>query len=349
VNKRPPKNGEIQEKKQHTLLVDGNALFKTGYFGAKDMYNSKGEHIGGIYQFFTVIRKLLTEDLYHRVYVFWDGKFSGKLRYELYEPYKSDRGKDYINGSTPEENELRQLKKIWNYLNELYVRQLRDEVIESDDFIAYYCKYKKSNEKITVCTNDTDIAQVIDTDIRIYYLHLKKYVDISNFSSYFRYKLENTALVKIMIGDSADSIKGIKGLGLTTLLNHVPELNERAMSLDEVILIIKEKQDERISNKKKPLTVFNNIINSVTDGVQGNKIYEINESIVSLEEPKMTKNGIDALRHLMENTLDSSGREIKKVYEYLKIDEIDKSIGEFRMEDYLVPFKSLISREKLIF
>jgi hypothetical protein len=63
----------------------------------------------------------------------------------------------------------------------------------------------------------------------------------------------------------------------------------------------------------------------------------------------MTKNGINALKHLMENTLDSSGREIKKVYEYLKTDEIDKSIGEFRMEDYLVPFKSLIGREKLIF
>ena len=39
MNKRPPRNGEIVEKIQNTLLVDGNALFKTGFFGAKNQYN----------------------------------------------------------------------------------------------------------------------------------------------------------------------------------------------------------------------------------------------------------------------------------------------------------------------
>lgn len=75
MSKRPPKNGEIRTKIQNTLLVDGNALFKSGYFGAKGEYNYKGEHIGGIYQFITMIRKLLSENMYHRVYVFWDGNF----------------------------------------------------------------------------------------------------------------------------------------------------------------------------------------------------------------------------------------------------------------------------------
>jgi 5'-3' exonuclease len=101
LNKRPPKNGEIRQKLQNTLLVDGNALFKSGYFGAKGEYNYKGQHIGGIYQFITMLRKLLSENMYHRVYVFWDGNFSGKLRYEIYSPYKSSRGKDYVNGTQP--------------------------------------------------------------------------------------------------------------------------------------------------------------------------------------------------------------------------------------------------------
>ena len=29
---RPPKSGEIIKKIQNTLLIDGNALFKTGFF-----------------------------------------------------------------------------------------------------------------------------------------------------------------------------------------------------------------------------------------------------------------------------------------------------------------------------
>ena len=91
--------------------------------------------------------------MYHRVYVFWDGNFSGKLRYDIYEPYKSARGKDYINGTQPiDESELNQRRIIWDYLNELCIRQLKDEVIEGDDFIAYYCLTKKKNEKIRTKT-----------------------------------------------------------------------------------------------------------------------------------------------------------------------------------------------------
>ena len=87
MNKRPPKNGETVKKIQNTLLVDGNALFKRAFAGAKDEYNYKGEYVGGLYSFLTTVRKLLTEDLYHRVFVFWDGELSGQLRYNLYKDY----------------------------------------------------------------------------------------------------------------------------------------------------------------------------------------------------------------------------------------------------------------------
>jgi DNA polymerase-1 len=350
VNKRPPRNGDTVQKIQNTLLVDGNALFKRAFAGAKDEYNSKGEHIGGVYQFLTLLRKLLTEDLYHRVYVFWDGNFSGKLRYDIYEPYKSGRGKDYKNGTQPvDEEELKQRKLIWEYLNELYVRQLKHEVIEGDDFIAYYCLTKKQNEKVTICTNDRDMAQLISEDVRIYFLDLKNYVDNSNFISYFCYKLENAALIKTMIGDNSDTIKGIKGLGVKTLLTLFPELTERELNINEIISIAKEKQEERLKNKQKPLAVLDNIINSVTEGVQGKRIYEINDMLVNLKRPMLTEDGIRELEQLIDGTLDSSGRDIKKVLIYMERDGLDKSIGEVRYPEYLIPFKKLIDREKLIF
>lgn len=350
MNKRPPRNGDTVQKIQNTLLVDGNALFKRAFAGAKDEYNSKGEHIGGVYQFLTLLRKLLTEDLYHRVYVFWDGNFSGKLRYDIYEPYKSGRGKDYKNGTHPiDEEELKQRKLIWEYLNELYVRQLKHEVIEGDDFIAYYCLTKKQNEKVTICTNDRDMAQLISEDIRIYFLDLKNYVDNSNFISYFCYKLENAALIKTMIGDNSDTIKGIKGLGMKTLLTLFPELTERELNINEIISIAKEKQEERLKNKQKPLAVLDNIINSVTEGVQGKRVYEINDMLVNLKRPMLTEDGIRELEQLIDGTLDSSGRDIKKVLIYMERDGLDKSIGEVRYPEYLIPFKKLIDREKLIF
>jgi DNA polymerase-1 len=350
MNKRPPKNGEIVQRKQNTLLVDGNALFKAGFFGAKDSYNIHGNHIGGLYQFVTILRKLLTEDLYHKVYVFWDGNLSGKLRYNIYNAYKSDRGKDYINGTHPvDEAELTQRLVIMEYLDELYVRQLKHEFIESDDFIAYYCLTKKENEKITICTNDRDMAQLISKDVKIYFIDLKNYVGIDNFSSYFCYNLQNAALVKTMVGDTSDSIKGIKGLGEKTLLNLFPEMKTEKVSLTQILEKAKQLQEERILSKKKPLMVLDNIVNKVTEGIQGEMIYEINHALVNLQEPFMTEDGIRELEQLKNGTLDSAGREIKKVLEYMERDGLDKAIGEFRYSDYLIPFKQLINRENLIF
>lgn len=350
MNKRPPRNGEITLKIQNTLLVDGNALFKTGFFGAKSQYNQHGNHVGGIYQFLTTLRMVLDNDLYHRVYVFWDGNFSGKLRYDIYEPYKSGRGKDYKNGTQPiDESELAQRELVWEYLNEMYIRQLKHEIIEGDDFIAYYCLTKKENEKITIVSNDRDMAQLIQDNVRVYFLDLKQYVDNVNFSSYFCYHYENAALVKTMTGDSSDSIKGIKGLGETTLVSLFPELAQRKVSLTEILENAKKQQEQRLIDKKKPLKVLDNIVNAVTDGVQGERVYEINEMLVNLRKPMMTEDGVKNLEELIDGTLDSSGRDLKNVLIYMKRDGIDKTIGEHRYPEYLMPFKSLIAREKLIF
>ena len=348
MNRRPPRNGEIIEKTQNTLLVDGNALFKHGFFGAKNTYNEHGQHIGGLYAFLTILRMLLNNDLYHRVYVFWDGNLSGKLRYDIYEPYKSARGKDYINGTHPiDESELQQRRVIWEYLNDMYVRQLKDEIIESDDFIAYYCLTKKKNEKITICSTDRDFNQLISDDIRIYFLDLKEYVDSINFSSYFCYNQKNAMLMKMMTGDNSDSIKGIKGLQEKTLINLFPELTERKVSLDEIIESAKAQQLKRIEEKKKPLKILDNIIHKVTDGVQKDKIYEINERLVNLKAPFMTEDGLRELEQLTEGTLDSTGRDLKNVLIMMKRDGLDKTIGDVRYPDFLIPFKKLIDREKV--
>lgn len=346
MNKRPPRSGEIIEKKQNTLLVDGNALFKNGFFGAKNQYNHHGHHVGGLYSFLTILRKLLNEDLYHRVYVFWDGNLSGKLRYNFYSDYKSGRGKDYINGTHPiDESELLQRKIVWEYLNEMYVRQLKDEVVESDDFIAYYCLNKKENEKITIASSDRDFCQLITNDIRIYFLDLKDYVGISNFSSYFCFNQGNSLLMKIMVGDTSDSIKGIKGLQEPTLLKYFPEIKDKVIGLTEIISLASSLQEERISSKKKPIKVLYNIINSVTDGIQKDKIYEINERLVNLSKPLMTETAIDNLNQLINGSLNDTDRDLKNVLVMMERDGLDKIIGESRYPEYLIPFKKLITRE----
>jgi 5'-3' exonuclease len=236
---------------------------------------------------------------------------------------------------------------VWDYLSEMYVRQLKHEVIESDDFIAYYCLNKKENENVTIVSTDRDFLQLISEDVRIYFLDLKEYVGLSNYSSYFCIHQENSVLTKTMIGDNSDTIKGIKGLGEDTLVKLFPELKERKVTLNEIIEDAQKQQLERIENKKKPLKILDNIINKVTDGVQKDKIYEINERLVNLSQPMMTEDGVRELKHLIEGTLDSSGRELKNVFSMMKRDGLDKSLGETRFNDFLTPFKKLIDRENI--
>jgi len=346
MRRLPPKKVSNQKKTQNTLLVDGNALYKRGFIGAKDVYNSKGKPVGGVYQFLTVLRKLLEDNLYHKVFVFWDGEFSGKMRWEVYKDYKIGRGKDYINGTKPEDpSEIIQKMIIYNYLEELYIRQLMDDVVEGDDLIAYYCNIKNDNEKITIATSDRDLAQLINDDVRIWMLDLKTYVTKSNFNKYFKYHLENAALMKIMCGDNSDSIKGIKRLGENTLIKHFPKITETKVDVDYIVNEAKKLQSDRISLKKKPLQILTNISESITDGIQGEEIYKINEILVDLSKPLLTDNVIKDMDNLINLPL-SNDRSIKKVYQMLKKDGLDKIIGEYRFDDFLLPFKKIIEREK---
>jgi len=347
---RPKKYNKNKEFK-HTLLIDGNALFKLGFFGAKDMYTRDGDHIGGLYIFITILRKLLQEELYHRVFVFWDGRFSGKQRWKLYSDYKIDRNKDYVRGTKPVDiQEKTEIFLIRQYLEELCVRQVVDNSnfgVEADDFIAYYCKTKNPNEKITICTSDRDLSQLINEDVRIYFCDkkIKDYVTSDNYQNYFEHHQKNSKLVKVIGGDASDCIKGIDGIKETTLLKHFPELKEREISLKEIINLAKKLQANRIENKQKPLKALTNIIESKTKGIQGKNIYKINESIVDLNNPIINNKNIKLLEYYRKPIGDIEDRGIKNVYTFMKRDGMDREIQSFST-NYLLPFKKLIEREK---
>lgn len=346
LNKRPPKSNTIINSKVNFLIIDGNSLFKRSILGAKDVYNQNQEHIGGIYQFITVVRKLLDEDLYHKVFVFWDGKLSGQLRFNIYKDYKSNRNKDYINGTHPiDESELLQKMQIKRYLEELFIRQYEDKIVESDDLIAYICNNKKENQKITICTSDRDLCQLIDNDVRIYMCDLKQYITIDNYNQFFKHHHSNAALIKILCGDNSDCIKGVKRLGEDTLLKHFPEIKERPVTLQEIINRSAELQSERLNNKQKPLQIFDNIIMGITDGVQGDNLYQINERLVNLKTPMITQNVIDDLNMIIELPINPEGRDIKNAYQLMKEDGLDREIYN-NVSEYFLPFKKLIEREK---
>jgi 5'-3' exonuclease len=349
LNRRPPKSGK-RKIFTNTLLVDGNALFKVGFHGASDVYNSRKEKIGGIYQFITVLRKLLSEDLYHKCYVVWDGKQSGLYRYQFYPEYKKKRGKNFENDpdfvEEHDEGFLLQKFKVEEYLEELPIRQVKYPFIEGDDLVGHYCLNKAENERITIVSNDRDMCQLINPEVKMYLCGRtdKKYVQYHDFMEHFPYLCENAMLMKMLTGDSSDDITGVKGLGEKTLLEHFPELAINICSIEDIIARAKEIQEERKGRKLKPLKVLTNIIEGITTGSQ-EKLYEINERLVNLKKPLLNEKSIEEFNAVIEYGITLEGRAIKNVYEKMKRDEVDKLMRQPYL-DYFMPFKKLNEREK---
>ena len=372
---RADANGVSNEKSIYTLLVDGNNLLKISLVDKR--MNDKGEEYGAVFLFLRQLGQLLQKKDFNYCIVCWDGYNSGVLRWNYYNDYKANRDKhyelaggvseydkyinDYVKkvlnyskgikkevkrSETDDECFQRQREIIQNILENLYIRQFIYDDVEGDDLIAYYVQHKKPNEKIVIVSGDGDLTQLITDDVCQYIPSIKKFVTPKNSVEELGITHENTLLKKIICGDSSDNIKGIKGLGEQTLIKLFPEIKDKKTSLEAVIEHSKELLEERKTAKKKPLKSLENIVNGVTDGIQGNKIYEINKKIIDLSEPLLTNDAIDGLKEEMYAPLGNEDRDIKNVYTIIKENGMNDMLDESKFGALFGMYERIIKMEK---
>ena len=362
----------------NTLLIDGSNLLEVSSRG-DDRLSGTGKPTGGIFQFFLQLKMLLRKGNFRYVYVFWDGNQSGLLRYKLNSDYKANRDKEFedeeelsdymkavnakINGmkqyfsKKEDPTKLAQIKKqkeifhwqrevIIDCLEELFVRQCMCDKTEADDFIGYYVTHKKSNERIVICSNDRDLTQLIAEDVIVYVQSLKDFLTVKNYTKIEGINYQNVVLKKVLCGDASDNIKGIKGFGEKTLLNNFDEITKRKVTLNEVIEKAKNINEERAKLKKKPLKWAENIVNRVTDGVQGSEIYEINEKIIDLKKPLMTDEAVEIIENIMYTPIDPENRTLENLYRILLENDVEDLRDETKFSNFFNEFLYLIDKEK---
>ena len=335
---KTPRN---RNRRTKTLIVDGNVLMKRSYNGAKNVYH-KDKHIGGIFAFYSILRKIIVEHKIDKVVVTWDGERGGTLRLDYYPDYKENRPRYF-----DQEYELQKLR-VKQYAEDLFIRQYEHADVESDDLIAYYCLNKKKLEDVMVYTNDRDLCQLITEEVTIFLADKKMEVGVGNYQWFFQHYYENAGLVKIIEGCSSDNIKGIDGVTENTLLNYFPQIKERKVTLDE---ILKESEVIREKGGKTPLKVINNIINGVSRGSHKGPFYEINKKIIDLNEPLLTEEATESVKSLIKLPLDPSGRDYKNVLKMMIEDGVIYALpgGENGYINFMEPFLKLIKKEKLNF
>lgn len=363
---------DLVEEKIYTLLIDGHNLLKICMSDPK--VDNNGVHIGGIIQFLIKVRQMLLRKDFDYVYVFWDGDNSGQLRFEIYNDYKANRDKNYY--SSEYEKEVNSfVKRCYSYFNskkeeeskkkekereeferektvlqtmmeELFIRQVSVDLIESDDLIAYYVNNKKENEKIVIMSSDMDLSQLLSKDVCIYSNSLKQFITIDNYKDIEGFHYENVLLKKVICGDSSDNIKGIKGVGEDTLFKLIPEIKDRKITLDEVIERAKKNIKEREEKKKKPLKYTVNLVDKITDGIQGDKIYEVNEKIISLKNPMLTEEAIEEMNNVRYNVIDPNNRTFENLYNIIASNGLFDFYETDKFANFFSAFSRIISKEK---
>lgn len=246
-----------------------------------------------------------------------------------------------------DENFDRERDILCRYFNELYIRWNIDDITEGDDQIAYYCLHKKPNEKIVIISADMDLAQLLSDDICIYNQHkdLKKFITNKNFKEIFGYDYRNVLVKKIFTGDSSDNIGNIRGLSEEGFFKLMPEAKTREITVEEVKKRAKQLVDERVSQKKKPLQVHENILNGVSNKEYDGDFYEINNKIINLSKPLLSDEAKETMDAMMYAPQDPEGRSFKNLYQYICEDKITELIGDTRFASFFAPFKSFAERE----
>ena len=374
----PSKHKDKVRNTFNTLLIDGSNLLEVSSRGDERL-SGTGKPTGGIFQFFLQLKMLLRKGNFRYVYVFWDGNQSGLLRYKLNSDYKANRDKefedeeelsDYMKAVNAKINGMKQYfskkedpiklaqrkkqKEIFHWqreviidcLEELFVRQCMCDKTEADDFIGYYVTHKKSNERIVICSNDRDLTQLIAEDVIVYVQSLKDFLTVKNYTKIEGINYQNVVLKKVLCGDTSDNIKGIKGFGEKTLLNNFDEITKRKVTLNEVIEKAKNINEERAKLKKKPLKWAENIVNRVTDGVQGSEIYEINEKIIDLKKPLMTDEAVEMIENIMYTPIDPEDRTLENLYRILLENDVEDLRDETKFSNFFNEFLYLIDKEK---
>jgi len=335
--------------KTRTLLVDASNLLKRSFHGAKDVQTTKFGHIGGLYSFFTSIRKLIKQYQINKVVLVWDGEGGGVYRYRIDREYKANRkNKEWYKKieltaaeirkeKEKSESILKQRMRIQAYAEELYMRQIEVDDIEADDLIAKYCLNYNNLEEIFLLSNDRDFAQLLDLNICMLISTIDEPVTKQNYMMYFNHYYKNALVMKIICGDTSDNIKGIPGMGETVLLKYFPQIGYHEITVREICIEAKKINEERVKNKKKPIKTLELLLSS-TDRLK------INYQLVNLREPILNEDAINELENL-KLPLSSDDRNSKNLYNMMLEDDF-LSIYKSTFVQYIEPFYSVIMNEK---
>lgn len=280
---------KIEEKSSrslddHYLIIDGTNTLIRSFSLIKSM-NATGHHIGGVVGFLRSLGFLTRTIDPTRVVVVFDSRGGSTNRKNIDPEYKATRQHMRITNwgvysdKTEELEALTyQAERVRDYLECLPVVTLSRDKLEADDIIAFLArKVAQAGKKATIVSTDQDFLQLVDDNIEVYSPIKKVTYDHTNVQEQIKVLPENYNIVKALTGDNSDNLRGVKGVGIKTLVKEFPELtSDPDYTLDKVY----EASAQNVEGKK----IFAKIIYD-WDRVETNfKLMDLHNSVLDETE-----------------------------------------------------------------
>ena len=197
-------------------VIDGYSLIYRSYFAfiSRPFKDKENRNVSAVYGFFSTLMMLLDSNEIDYLVVALDSK-GPTFRHEIFPEYKATRN------PTPEDLHP-QIPIIIDILEKSGIKYYDKQEMEADDIIATFNKSAEAQGLETVIiTSDKDLMQLVNQDtaiLRPSKKGVKEYQMCKEEQVFESYGVKPCQILEylIMLGDSADNIPGIKGIGAKT-------------------------------------------------------------------------------------------------------------------------------------
>ena len=239
------------------FLLDAYALIFRGYFAfiKNPRINSKGMDTSAIMGFMNALMDVIKREKPDHLAVAFD-KGGSDYRYEMYKEYKAHRD------ATPEAIKIA-VPYIQELLKAMHIPIIEVAGFEADDLIGTLAKQaEKENYQVFMVTPDKDFAQLVSENIFMYKpARMGNGIEIWGIPEVLaKFEIERPEQVIDflgMMGDAADNIPGLPGVGEVTakkLLKEFGSMENLLANTDKLKGAMKEKieanKDKGILSKK---------------------------------------------------------------------------------------------------
>jgi DNA polymerase I len=214
------------EAKQHLYLVDGSAYIFRAYHRLPPLTNPQGVPVGAVYGYTTMLWKLADDlnkaDGPTHLAVVLD-KAGTSFRNDIYDQYKANR--------PPAPEDLRpQFPLIRDATRAFSLPLIEEDNVEADDMIASYARAATARGwDVTIVSSDKDLMQLIGLDevgagvVDMLDTMKNVRIGIPEVAEKFGVAPDLVGDVLALMGDSADNIPGIRGIGPKTATKLIQE------------------------------------------------------------------------------------------------------------------------------